>query len=150
MKKQIIITLLLNSQQKSLKTKFNFWIRLCTKTTETFHNTSHLATHEFLKEKFKKRLKEFQKHLRERERGYPHNLINLTLSLKYTSTKIFKRKNHWDLCYALSTISPTLKSMHHETLANDREPTSSKTDLQRTSNYIAQTRKASKGYTRKS
>ena len=43
---------------------------------------------------------------------------------------------------------PSLKKYFHETLATDGEPTSSKTDRQRTSNYIAQTRKVSKGYTR--
>ena len=39
----------------------------------------HISQESPLKKIFKKRLKEFQKHLR--ERGYPQNLLNLTLSL---------------------------------------------------------------------
>ena len=41
--------------------------------------------------------------------GYPRNLITLTLSLweqeRSTPTKTIKRKNHFALCHAVSTIS---------------------------------------------
>ena len=61
------------------------------------------------KENFQNRLEEFQKYLR--ERGYPQNLIKLSLNRntlwkqqRSTPTKTFKRKTHFALCHATSTI----------------------------------------------
>ena len=114
---QIIITLLLNSHQKSLKTNIRFWIRLCTKPTETLQYTHFSSCHpvgvnelkasskvkpsgysEQIPQKkiFKWRLKEFQKYLR--DRGYPQNLINLTISMTYTlktGRRHLQQKSSW-------------------------------------------------------
>lgn len=45
LKKQIVISLQLTSQQKSLKTKSHSWIRLCTKPTKTFQYTHFSSCH---------------------------------------------------------------------------------------------------------
>ena len=64
------------------------------------------------KENFQNRLEELQTYLR--ERGYPRNLITPTLSEMHFENRkealrqkpLIKRKNHFDLCHAVSTISP--------------------------------------------
>ena len=50
----------------------------------------HISKESPLKKIFKKRLKEFQKHLR--ERGYPQNLLNLTLSLSLSEIHFENKK----------------------------------------------------------
>ena len=79
----------------------------------------HISKESPLKKIFKKRLKEFQKHLR--ERGYPQNLLNLTLSLslwntlwkqeKGTSTRIFKKEKHFPFVTQNQPSVPSLKSI---------------------------------------
>ena len=63
---------------------------------------------------------------------------------------MFKRKIILSFVTQYQPSVPNLTHILTETLANDREPTFSKTELQRMSNYIIQMRTVSKGYTRKS
>ena len=83
---------------------------------------------------------------KERERGYPQALITLTLSeLHFENRKTTlqqKSPRGKTVLPFVTQYQPSVPS-----LATDREPTSSQTDLQRTSNCMVQTRKVSEGYT---
>ena len=77
----------------------------------------HISKESPLKKIFKKRLKEFQKHLR--ERGYPQNLLNLTLSLSLSLKYTLKtRKKHFNKnLQEGKRFCPLSRKINHQFLA---------------------------------
>ena len=74
----------------------------------------HISKESPLKKIFKKRLKEFQKHLR--ERGYPQNLLNLTLFLSKIHIEN-KKKALQQESLRRKNIFPLSRKTNHQFLA---------------------------------